>query len=102
MHSRVSTNTMAATTSTPASAPITTAEGVLTKAQNAVIATIPASIPLHSIVTSGLPKRAHTYVQAASAPAADASIVFVATTVMRESVPASATRRGGRSGLHEH
>ena len=41
-------------------APIKSAACVLTNAQGAVIATIPASMPLHIHVTSGWPKRRHT------------------------------------------
>src|SRR5438105_530823 len=40
----------------PASRPIMMEAGADTKAHGAVMATNPASIPLHAIVTSGLPK----------------------------------------------
>ena len=50
----------ASTTSTPATTPMRTADALVTKAQGAVIATSPASIPLTIMPGSGLPKRIHT------------------------------------------
>src|SRR4029077_1606668 len=61
-----------------------------TNAQGAVIATRPASIPLHIMLGSGLLLRNHhLHNVAPKAPVALASIVFTATTAMRRSVPAS-------------
>src|SRR5438093_11614365 len=78
-------------TSTPDTAPMTNAAHGCTKAHGAVIATSPASMPLHIIVGSGfLPGLTiHIYKHDASAPDAEASIVFTATMPMRPSVPAS-------------
>src|SRR5213075_2547765 len=84
-----STKTTAAQTRTPATPPIKTADGAVTKAHGAVIATSPASVPFASIDGSGLPYLSHTYSIAVSPPAAPASIVFVAMTAMRTSEPAS-------------
>jgi len=50
----------AAQTSTPATPPIRTAEGAVTNAHGAVIATRPASVPFASIDGSGLPYLRHT------------------------------------------
>ena len=62
----------------------------LTKAHGAVIATSPASIPLHIILGSGfLNLKIHIHRVAAKAPVADANMVLVATTLMRRSAPAS-------------
>jgi hypothetical protein len=46
-------------TSTPATAPITNAQKLDTKAQGAVMATSPASIPFAAMLGSGFPYRAH-------------------------------------------
>src|SRR5580698_5285601 len=73
----------------PASTPITTAEVGDTKAQGAVIATRPASIPLHAMVTSGLPNIKYQTSMAAAEPATAARFVFTATTEMRRSVAPS-------------
>src|SRR3954470_14658666 len=86
--SRDSTNSALSTTRTPATAPIKTANGASTNAQGAVIATRPASMPLHIMVTSGLPNLLQTYAVAATAPAAEASNVFTATTAVRVSIAA--------------
>jgi hypothetical protein len=48
-------NTADTITSMPATAPMNTAVNAPTNAQGAVIATSPASIPLHSMLRSGLP-----------------------------------------------
>ena len=62
----------------------------LTNAQGAVIATRPASMPLHIMDGSGfLVRNHHIHSVAASAPVAEASMVLTATTAMRRSVPAS-------------
>src|SRR5512135_1392140 len=55
----------------------------------AVIATRPESIPFALIEGSGRPYLRHVTRKARSAPEADASIVFVATTEILRSVPAS-------------
>ena len=61
----------------------------LTNAHGQVIATKPANMPLHIIEGSGfLVRNHHIHKVAPSAPVADASIVFTATTAMRRSVPA--------------
>jgi len=44
-------------TRTPATAPMRIADGAVTNAQGAVMATRPASMPLHIMLTSGAPKR---------------------------------------------
>src|SRR5277367_2304885 len=66
----------------PASVPMMTAEVGDTNAQGAVIATRPASIPLHAIVMSGLPKRKYQMSMAAADPATAARFVLTATTEM--------------------
>src|SRR5271169_57746 len=72
-------------TTTPARAPITTAELGETNAQGAVMATSPASMPLQAMVMSGLPKsRYHTRSDVAE-PATAARLVFTAMTEMRRS-----------------
>src|SRR5579883_138573 len=63
-------------TITPAMMPMITDEFGETNAHGAVIATSPASIPLHAIVTSGLPNRKYQKVSAAAAPATAARLVF--------------------------
>ena len=61
----------------------------LTKAQGAVMATRPASMPLHIIEGSGfLVRNHHIQSEAASAPVAEASIVLTATMLIRKSPPA--------------
>src|SRR5271154_1574975 len=70
----------------PASTPMTTAEVGDTKAQGAVIATKPASIPLQAMVMSGLPNQRYHRSIAAAEPATAARLVFTATTEMRKSV----------------
>ena len=56
----------------------------LTKAQGAVMATRPASIPLAIMLGSGfLVLTAHIQAVAAKAPVAEASMVFTAATAMR-------------------
>src|SRR2546430_7910730 len=76
-------------TKTPATPPIRTADGAVTKAHGAVIATRPASVPFAIIEGSGLPYLSHMYSIDVTPPAAPASIVFVAITPMRTSEPAS-------------
>src|SRR5213592_3075570 len=76
-------------TNTPAIPPISTADGAVTKAHGAVMATNPASVPLAIIDGSGLPYLSHMYSIDVIPPAAPASIVFVAMTPMRRSEPAS-------------
>src|ERR1039458_9819033 len=60
----------------PASTPMMTDAVGETKAQGAVIATRPASIPLHAIVISGLPNRKYQMSIAAADPATAARFVF--------------------------
>src|SRR2546430_1274928 len=72
----------AAHTSTPATPPISTAEGAVTKAHGAVMATRPASVPFASIEGSGLPYLIHMYTIAVMPPAAPASIGVIATNTM--------------------
>src|SRR5277367_2796164 len=57
-----------------------------TKAQEAVMPTSPASIPLHAIAISGLPNRKYHKSIAAADPETAARFVFTATTEMRRSV----------------
>src|SRR5262245_13311887 len=76
-------------TKIPAKMPINTAELGDTKAQGAVIATNPASMPLQAMVISGLPNRRYQKVIAAAEPAIAARFVFTATTEMRRSVEPS-------------
>src|SRR5881296_773584 len=76
-------------TKTPATPPINTADGAVTKAQGAVIATSPASAPFASMDGSGLSYLIHMYSIAVMLPAAPASMVLVAITPMRRSEPAS-------------
>src|SRR5436190_1422250 len=89
MRNRRSMKKTAAHTSTPATPPISTAEGAVTKAHGAVMATRPASVPFANIEGSGLSYLIHMYSIAVMLPAAPASIVFVAMTPMRKSEPAS-------------
>src|SRR6266508_5185150 len=70
----------------PATTPIITAAQGATNAQGAVIATSPASIPLHVIEMSGLPHFQLVHAMAVTAPADAASNVVTATTAMRRSV----------------
>src|SRR5436309_5495590 len=89
MRSRASMKNTATHTSTPATPPINTADGAVTNAHGAVMATSPANVPFASLDGSGLPYFRHTYSIAVTPPAAPASIVFVAMTPMRRSEPAS-------------
>src|SRR5208283_4633713 len=74
------------TQSTPATRPRMEAPPALTNAQGQVIATRPASIPLHIIAGSGFLVLSHHIERVAPrAPVADASIVFTATTAIRRS-----------------
>src|SRR5262245_59678903 len=77
------------TTSQPATAPMITAPKGFTKAQGAVIATRPASMPLQHIVVSGLRPLSMSVSMAASDPTQPASMVFTTTKLMRRSVPAN-------------
>src|SRR5579863_6192746 len=76
-------------TITPATTPITVADVGDTKAQGAVMATSPASIPLHAIVTSGFPNMKYHRSMAAAEPAIAARFVLTAITEMRRSVAPS-------------
>src|SRR5712691_8511209 len=77
------------TTRKPATAPIIAAPMGLTKAQGAVIATRPASIPLQHIVVSGLRPFSMSVTMADTDPIQPASMVFTTMKLMRKSVPAS-------------
>src|SRR5262249_32631413 len=77
------------TTSQPATAPMITAPIGVTKAQGAVIATRPASIPLQHIVVSGLRPFSISVTIADSDATQPASMVFTTMKLMRRSVPAN-------------
>src|ERR1700739_4812195 len=80
----------ASTTRIPETKPRIEAPPALTKAHGQVIATKPANMPLHIIDGSGfLVRTHHIHSVAPRAPVAEASIVLVATTATRSSVPAS-------------
>ncbi len=66
--------------------PITSDAHGATNAHGAVMATSPASMPLHVIEMSGFPHLALVHAIAATAPADAASSVLTATTAMRRSV----------------
>ncbi len=70
----------------PATIPMMTAEFGETNAQGAVIATRPASMPLHAIEISGLPKRKYQKISAVAEAETAARFVFTAITAMRRSV----------------
>src|SRR6201993_1080032 len=74
---------------TPATAPMMTAPNELTNAHGAVMATRPASMPLHIMAGSGLPVLIIMTSAVNRAPEADASMVFTAMMAMRLSVPDS-------------
>src|SRR6266545_6248938 len=86
--SLVSMKTAATITSTPATAPMNMAAQEETKAQGAVMATRPASMPFASQLGSGLPNLNLAYMAAAKAPVAEASMVLVAMMDSRVSMPA--------------
>src|SRR5260370_33135789 len=69
--------------------PIATADVAFTNAQGAVMATSPASMPLHAIEMSGFPNLKCQKSIAVRAPAQAARFVFTATTEIRRSVAAS-------------
>src|ERR1700691_4826405 len=73
-------------TTTPANTPMTTEELGDTKAHGAVIATKPANIPLHAMVTSGFPNMKYQTSSAVADPATAARFVLIAITEMRRSV----------------
>ena len=68
---------------------MTTAAHGATNAHGAVIATRPASMPLHDIEMSGLPYFAFVYAIAITKPKHAASSVLTATRPMRRSVAPS-------------
>src|SRR5688500_3089277 len=76
-------------TSTPAMLPMTADQAGLVKAQGAVMATRPASMPLTIMPGSGLPTFHIITNMATTAPKAPASAVLVATTANCTSVAAS-------------
>src|SRR5262249_10501419 len=86
---RRSKNATLATTSQPATPPMTMAAHGATNAQGAVMATRPASIPLHAIETSGLPYLRSVTIIAITNPTQLASNVFTATSPIRRSVAPS-------------
>src|SRR5581483_6788937 len=77
------------TTSSPETSPRAHAPKALTNAQGQVMATRPASMPLQHMLGSGLPLRHHIHKHEPRHPVAEASMVLVATTAMRRSVPAN-------------
>src|ERR1019366_1623967 len=76
-------------TTAPASTPMIMAEVGPTKAHGAVMATNPASMPLHAMVTSGLPNMRYQISMAVADPATAARLVLTATTAIRKSVAPS-------------
>src|SRR5947209_2270251 len=81
----------ASTTRIPAMMPMIAAPPALTNAQGAVIATRPASMPLHIMDGSGFLVLNHqTYSVLARAAVEPAIMVLTATTAWRKSVPARA------------
>src|SRR5438132_10620132 len=74
MRSLPSMKNTATQTNTPAIPPISTADGAVTNAHGAVMATNPASVPLAIIEGSGLPYLNHMYSIDVIPPAAPASI----------------------------
>src|SRR5579862_1422452 len=84
-----STKNTDSTTRMPETMPMMQALKDPTNAQGAVIATRPASIPLHIIEVSGLlPRTFQIHRVAARALVAEASIVLTALMALRRSVPA--------------
>ena len=86
---RRSKNATLYTTSTPATPPMMTAAHGATNAHPAVIATSPASMPLHDIEMSGLPYFTLVMIIAMTKPTHAASNVLTATRPMRRSVAPS-------------
>ena len=82
-----SQNNTLQTTSRPAMAPMTKAMGGLMKAQGAVMATRPPSMPLHIIEGSGLPYSFHMYKAETSVLAPEASMVLTAMRPIQPLVP---------------
>src|SRR5258708_4398508 len=76
-------------TSSPARMPITIDEPALTKAQGAVMATSPASMPLHAIEMSGFLNIQYQKKSAVADPAHAARLVLTAMTEIRRSVAPS-------------
>src|SRR5579872_1406283 len=89
----LSLNSTPMQTTMPARIPMIEAEVGLTKAHGAVIATSPASIPLHAIEMSGLPNLKYQNTIADVAPKIAARFVLMAITEMRKSVAASVEPR---------
>src|SRR5438067_11516590 len=71
----------------PAIMPMRTAAHGATNAQGPVMATSPASMPLHIIEGSGFPNRHHRYSALVTAPPAPASMVLAAVIEMLLEVP---------------
>src|SRR5438067_13078628 len=82
----LSLNNTPTQTTQPAISPIRIAEDGPTNAQGAVIATRPASMPLHAIEISGAPNFRYQKQSALAAPAIAARLVLIATTDIRRSV----------------
>src|SRR6266487_3521131 len=78
MRSLPSMKNTATQTNTPATPPISTADGAVTNAHGAVIATRPASAPLAIIEGSGFPYLPNLYSLAVVLPVAPAGLVVVA------------------------
>src|SRR5580765_2566793 len=76
-------------TTVPAITPIMTELTAVTNAQDAVIATSPASIPLQAMEMSGLPNIMYQTTSAAAEPAHAAKFVLTAIDEIRKSVAAS-------------
>src|SRR5689334_9145891 len=76
-------------TTAPAIAPIAIDDVALTNAHGAVMATNPASMPLHAIVTSGLPNIQYHRTSATADPLHAARFVFTTMPAIRRSVAPS-------------
>src|SRR2546427_13108533 len=92
MRSLPSMKNTATQTNTPAIPPISTADGAVTNAHGAVMATNPASVPLAIMEGSGLPYLNHIYSIDVIPPAAPSSIVFDAMDALRSDDAASRER----------
>src|ERR1017187_3018801 len=89
----LSLNRTPAQTTRPARIPIMNAEVGPTKAQGAVMATRPASMPLQAIVISGLPNFQYQKSIAVAEPAIADRFVLMATTALRRAVAPSGETR---------
>src|SRR5207244_5251413 len=82
MRNRRSMKKTAAHTSTPATPPISTADGAVTKTNGAVMATRPASVPFANIEGSGLPYLIQLYTIDVLPQASPTRLVFIDITHM--------------------